>query len=157
MMIPRSMVVPDKRSYKYTIPLPLPLRMLQKPDGGLTVLLANESKLVLAAKPGCSLTELLALSGCSPCSMQSTVTRAPKNPTAVLGYYLHFQAARPCSLQQTRSCLRAPQNPTVAFDTYNQQGYCRVAGLRLPPNPTAASDTCSVQAAVGLLLQGCIE
>ena len=38
MMILRSMVVPDKRSYKYTIPLPLPLRMLQKPDGGLTVL-----------------------------------------------------------------------------------------------------------------------
>ena len=65
-MILRSMVVPDKRSYKYTIPLPLPLRMLQKPDGGLTVLKRTSPSL---------------------CALQ--------NPTAASLYYLHFQAAAP--------------------------------------------------------------
>ena len=67
MRILRSMVVPDKRSYKYTIPLPLPLRMLQKPDGGLTILLVlattaapavNESKPARATNPDGGLTVL---------------------------------------------------------------------------------------------------
>ena len=71
------MVVPDK----YTnILLPLPLRMLRKPDGGLTLhTKANESNHVRAAKPDGGLTILLALLGCSPCSMQSTLARATKS------------------------------------------------------------------------------
>ena len=134
-----------------TLPLPLPLRMLQKPDGGLTVL-----------------------------KRTSPILRALQNPTAASLYYLHFQSAvHACACHKIRrrpkgtTCTFRLQAPAVC----NERGHacariktrerpltvglpacwlatkpagrlrhlqrvdcCMAADSRSPPNPTVASN-----------------